>query len=320
MKMNRALRLLPRSPWWTAGCLLLLVTGCRHPPVGVYETTSKDGVEYVVRPTGPLLMDIVEPVGAQTPRPAVLLLHPGGWAAGSRADMKELATFLASLGYTAATADYRLWPKCECYPAPVQDSLAAVKFLRSRAKDYGIDPEKIVIGGESAGGSLALLVGLAKDHSIFDDASFPGVSAHVSAVIDIYGPTDMPRVYKDGIWIVKRIGIGYLGAAPNEAPQKWKESSPVTHVHADAPPVLIIHGDKDVVVPYSQAELLAKRLAEVGVDYQLVRVPGGVHGWGSHFSRVENQRTLPVLVHFLAQSLGTVKAPPTVAGQPDLLQ
>lgn len=284
-----------------AGSLLLLVFGaCNRPPAGFYETKSVE-VEYVKRGATSLHMDVFMPLNAAAPRPAIVLYHGGGWIVGERKDERDLARFLASMGYTAATASYRLCTeKGPHYPIPVQDALAAVKFMRSHAADYGVDPQRIAVGGESAGGQIALMVGLVKDPSIFGDDSFPGVSSEVSAVLSIYGPTDMTPLFDKAIGIVRRMGVAYLGCGPRECPEKWKAASPVTYVRKDAPPVLMIQGDRDVVVPFEQAEMFQKAMESVGGRSHLVRVRGAGHGWGLLFNENDNMRTLPAIAQFLA--------------------
>ncbi len=285
--------------------LAIWLVGCNPPPVGIYETTSYDGVEFIRRGDKPLLMDVVVPTVAPMPRPAVLVLHGGGWVSGDRSLDKDMARFLASLGYTAATADYRLYPEGGVYPASVADSLAAVKFLRSHADDYGIDARRVAIAGESAGGQLALLVGMVEDHAIFRDESFPGVRSDVQAVVAIYAPTDLAALWKEGGWITRRLGIGYLGCPPDQCPDKWREASPITHARGDTPPILILHGDQDRVVPISQADRLHSALKAAGAPSLLARVPGGSHGWGLYFNGVQSQRTLPIIAQFLSRSLAS---------------
>lgn len=280
---------------------LLCVSGCSRPPVGIYETRSYDDVEYIQRDGKSMQMDIFVPLDGRTARPAILLFHGGGWAVGNRGYNREMAQFFASMGYTAATVSYRLWPDGGIHPAPVQDALAAVKFLRKHHQDYGVDDARIAVGGESAGGHLALLVGLAQDRSIFGDDSYPGVDTSVSAVIDIYGPTDLLSMYESGEWLAQRLCRGYAGCRPEEDPEKWKQISPVSHAWSGAPPVLILHGESDAVVPYSQATSLAKALDSANAPYLLVKVPGAGHGWGLRFNSVASQRTLPVIVDFLAR-------------------
>lgn len=276
---------------------------CNRPPAGFYEIKSSENVAYVTRGKQPLYIDVYQPTNVQGPRPAVLLLHGGGWVMGNRTYERDLARFLASMGYVAATAQYRLCNKDVHHPIPVQDALAAVKFLRSHAADYAISPDRIVVGGESAGGHLSLLVGLAPDHSIFKDDSFPGVSSKVSAVIDIYGPTDLVPCYKEGSWVVNWFLDSYLGGSPRKFPDAYAEATPLTYVRSDAPPVLIVHGDQDDMVLYkTHAEKLYKALRDAGAHCQLVRVRGAGHGWGLNFTGNDSMRTLPAITHFLAKA------------------
>ncbi|MEK6644747.1 MAG: alpha/beta hydrolase [Planctomycetota bacterium] len=280
--------------------LSLLSLACNRPPAGLYDVKSTT-VDYVTRGTTKLYMDVFTPINAPAPRPAVVLFHGGGWVVGDRSDECNLAAFLASMGYTAATASYRLCTEQgPHYPIPMQDALAAVKYMRSHAADFGADPTRIAVGGESAGGQLALMIGLVKDHAIFGDDSHAGVSTEVSAVINIYGPSDLSLLFAGSGFVVQKLALAYLGCTPRDCPEKWKAASPVTYVRKDAPPVLTIQGDNDTVVPYAQAETLQKAIQAVGGRSRLVRVRGAGHGWGLLFNAHENMRTLPAITQFLA--------------------
>lgn len=281
----------------------LLCGACNRPPAGLYETRAYDKVEFVKRDGTPLYMDIFVPQNAPTPRPAVILYHGGGWMFGDRSDERDMARFLATMGYTAATADYRLCTlKGPHYPAPVQDCLAAIKFIRSHAADYGVDPARIAVGGDSAGGQLALMVGLVRDHAVFKDDSFPGVSSDVAAVIDLYGPTDLIPMY-EGIGphrlILKLFAQAYGGGTAQQLPDQYRAASPISHVRSDAPPVLLVHGECDSVVPFDQSVRLHEAIQKAGGRSRLVRVPGAEHGWIIQFNGSVNMRTLPAIANFL---------------------
>lgn len=281
--------------------MLLGLTGCGRPPAGIYQVTSRENVEFVVRDGKPLLMDVFSPVSGPTPRPAIILFHGGGWAINDRNKELPLARFLASMGYTAATADYRLCtPRGPHFPIPVQDALAAVKFVRSHAAEFGVDPESLAVCGDSAGGELALLVGLAKDPSVFGDVSYPGVSSAVSAVINHYGPTDLPALVDRKIYLEK-IGRTFLGGTFKELPEPYRAASPISYVRSDAPPVLTLHGDQDIVVPIEQAVELHEAILKAGGRSILVRNLGAGHNWVEHFHGEASLRTLPVLVDFLSR-------------------
>ena len=283
--------------------------GCQRPVARLYDTRAWEGVTYVERAGRPLKMDIVAPktdiAAEHRPRPAVLMVHGGSWAIGERRWMRASANFLAGMGFVSATIDYRLSPDGAKYPDPVCDCLAAVKFLRKNAATYGIDPRRIAIGGDSAGGHLALLVGLTKNPSIYGDDSYPGVSSEVAAIVDIYGPTDMVKLHDQCPFIVRPDLHRFMGGDPQVVPARWKEASPISHIRADAPPVLILHGDDDHVVDYRQAVEFDKALRAAGGQCHLVRVTGAEHGWCLFFEDKDSLRTLPALVRFLSETLGT---------------
>ncbi|MCG8405208.1 MAG: alpha/beta hydrolase [Phycisphaerales bacterium] len=275
------------------------VSGCHRPPVGLYEFRTCKNVEYAKRDTGPLSMDIVVPKGVDQPRPAVLWLHGGAWAGGWRDLMKPICDFTASFGYVSATASYRLIPVGVTFPAPVCDAADAVRFLRSHAEEYNIDPDRIAIGGESAGAHLALLVGLAEELVAKDSSS--EVSSAVSAIINIYGPTDMETLYRNASWINRSLVSDFIGCVPETCPGKWVESSPINHIHSDAPPVLVLHGDRDPVVPFSQGQRFYERSRKVGAPVMIGRVKAAGHGWIAHPYRPLCQSTMPLVMRFLSQ-------------------
>lgn len=286
-------------PGWMSAIFVLATAGCSLPPAGFYEIKAEEKIEFVRRDDGPLVMDIYTPVGGPSTRPAIVLYHGGGWKVNNRSEDRAMSKFLASMGYTAATADYRL---CKDdgphYPIPVQDALAAVKFMRSHAADYGVDPARIAVGGDSAGGELALLVGLVKDHSIFKDDSYPGVSSEVAAVINMYGPTDLTALSELNPYL-RSIGHVYIGGWLKDHREAYREASPIAHVRGDGPPVLTVHGDRDIVVPFNQAVALHEAILKAGGRSQLVRIHGANHNWVPHFNTPASLRALPVVVQFL---------------------
>ncbi len=280
---------------YTSGRVFLLLVcclaGCADPhAVGIYAVHQQSGITYADRPTGPLKMDISFPVAEKTTeRPAVLWLHGGGYALGSRQQMANMVEFTASLGYVSATADYRLTGEgvrlCDLYT----DVRAAYLFLRQSAARFGIDPDRISVGGDSAGGHLALLVGLKE----------PGVRS----IIDLYGPTDIVRLYNESrlTWKETTLMLA-MGKTPKEDPDSWRDLSPVNLVSSRSPPVLILHGTKDMIIPFSQAEALRDRLREAGARCVFVPVEGANHGWIENPWTNTALRTLPVIAQFLAAS------------------
>lgn len=216
--------------------------------------------------------------------PAVVFLHGGGWVKGDKSGLRDrrIASELASAGYAVASVDYRLGAKV--WPGNLEDCRNAVRFLRVRAAQDGINPNRIAVMGASAGGHLALLVAFGGVRAASaEPAVFPGVSDSVRAVVDFYGITDLTtrrRSLADGTptsrWMDSYAG-DMLGVSLERDPAAWRDASPVFHIQPSSPPVLIVHGLSDSTVDYPQAIELADDLAARGVEHQLVLLKGVGH-------------------------------------------
>jgi len=190
--------------------------------------------------------------------PAVLFIHGGGWRSGNKSMQVPLAQQIAAGGYVTACVEYRLSPEA-LYPAAVHDIKAAIRYLRSHAAIYRIDPEKIAVSGCSAGGQLAALTGLTSHNNKFDGntGSF-SVSSSVQAVIDIDGIldfTDPNESAKDTDPARRSAGAYWFGATFREKPELWIEASPIIYAGKNSPPMLFInssfprfHAGRDSVI------------------------------------------------------------------------
>ncbi len=303
-----------------------LAAGCARAPVGLYESKWIKNVEYAERgdPSTDtsmsrqnadqsssggtrLMLDIAMPQGLTAPAPAVVWLHGGAWAYGSRNMMRPLAEFTASLGYVSATVQYRLVNKSIQFPDPVRDAAAALAFLRDNAERFNIDPRRIVIGGESAGGHIAMMVGLCRDSDIIGrDPS----ECLVHGIINIYGPTELVSLHDGGGFHVRPVVRNLVGCTPNEGADRFAAASPVTHVRSDSPPILILHGDLDSIVPYDQAERLVAACRERGARFQLGRVRRAEHAWVAFPNGSVSRSTLPLIAQFLGQTFCNEAASP----------
>src|SRR4051812_28996229 len=177
-------------------------------------------------------MDVVRPKSAGTePLPAIVLVHGGGFRAGSRESYLPVAAKLAQRGYVAATVSYRLAPRHQ-FPAAVEDVKAAVRFLRANAQRYGIDPERIGAMGGSAGGHLVLMLGLTP-------GEFEGTgpnrefSSRVSCVVNYYGPTDFTQSYAKSVDAGEVLPL-FLGGDLNRNRRAHQISSPLNWVTPNA--------------------------------------------------------------------------------------
>jgi acetyl esterase/lipase len=223
-------------------------------------------------------MDVYLPRTTTGSHPCVVLVHGGGWFFGDKSFYTTFASELASDGYVAASINYRMLPKWP-YPAELDDTQLAVRYLRAHATEYHIDSARFGAVGDSAGGYLVAMLGLRGTR----DKSLPlsQYSSRVQAVFDLYGPTDFTvdpattPLPKEGIAIVQ----AFLHATQTENPALYKSSSPITYVSPAAAPFLIVHGSSDDLVPFDQSVRLAKALAANKVSVTLLAVAGAPHGF-----------------------------------------
>jgi acetyl esterase/lipase len=209
----------------------------------------------------------------------VLLVHGGGWQAGDKQFYAPMARDLAAHGYVAFSINYRLLPTYR-YPAELDDAQRAVRFVRAHAADYDLEPTRLGALGDSAGGYLVALLGTreTRDNSDPDLAKY---SSKVQCVVDFYGPADftVPPNSPDLSPLAIQIVMSFLGKSPTDAPDLYKESSPVTHVDKDSAPFLLIHGTKDSLVPVGQSERLYEALKVANVDVALLLAYKFGHGF-----------------------------------------
>ncbi len=236
-------------------------------------------IEYGKGGDASLKLDLYQPAdggksSAATARPAIIFVHGGAWKGGNREVYHYYCVKLAEQGYVVATVSYRLSDVAP-FPAAVQDVKCAVRWLRANAERLHVDPDRIAMAGGSAGGHLSMMAGYVTDNPELEGTGgHPDVSSRVQAVVNLYGPTDLTTDFaRDNDVVVKFLG----GESYAHKPELYRLASPNTHVSADDPPTLILHGSIDTVVPIDQAELLVDKLKEAGVPYEYDRIEGWPH-------------------------------------------
>jgi pectinesterase len=176
--------------------------------------------------------------------PVLLMIHGGGWRSGNRTMQIPMAMQIASKGYVTAAVEYRLSPEA-LYPAAIFDIKAAVRFLRANASKYNIDPGRMAITGSSAGGQLAAFIGMTPEVKMFDgNEGNAGVSAEIQAIIDMDGILDFAdpnESAKDEDPLKPSAGAYWFGATFKNAPEKWREASPIQYVGKKTPSILFIN-------------------------------------------------------------------------------
>lgn len=224
----------------------------------------------------PLALDLHLPSAASESVPVVVELHGGGWLRGSRREFTPLLSDadsferITAAGFAVVAADYRLSGEAR-FPAQLHDVRRALAWVAGPGREHGLDADRVVLWGGSAGGTLAALVGLEPD-------------APVRGVIDWYGPSDLQAMERH----TRALGVDapgesredrWLGGWVNDMPDAARAASPVSHVHAGAPPFHLAHGDADDAVPLAQSEALASALRAARVDVELVVEPDAGHFW-----------------------------------------
>jgi acetyl esterase/lipase len=241
----------------------------------IFETN----IEYS-RPDGESLsLDMARPKDAQGARPAIVCIHGGGFRAGNREHHDALCVKLAERGYVAVTPTYRLAPKHQ-FPAAVHDVKAVVRWMRANASKYGIDPTRIGATGDSAGGHLALFLGLTGDVKKLDgtDGGNLDQSSAVKCVVDVYGPSDFTKSYGKSVDAAEVLPL-FLGGDLQTARHRHLQASPLYWVTPNAAPTLAIHGTDDKYVAFEQAEWLIDRLRAADVEAELLKLDGAGHGF-----------------------------------------
>jgi acetyl esterase/lipase len=238
----------------------------------------------------PLTLDIYTPPKPGL-KPAVIFVHGGGWMAGTTrtselfgADWPPIMVRLASSGYVVASVAYRLSGEAK-FPAQLQDVNAAVRWVKAQAPSLGIDPNRIVLWGASAGAQISLLTALdCKTGKLAEKGAPAEPSTCVRALVDWFGPSDFTTIAEQGSVIpwgkADSLDVLYLGCstAPCD-PEMLRRASPVNYVTADAPPILIVHGDTDTAVSAKQSEQLIAKLRAAGAKVEYKTVKGADHGF-----------------------------------------
>ncbi|GAA2953438.1 alpha/beta hydrolase [Streptomyces enissocaesilis] len=253
------------------------------PPSVAYGCGEESGVRVLrgvpcgaVEGSRPLELDLWLPGAAPAgPAPLVLFVHGGAWRRGRRDDMGLRTRHwtpgpfarIAAAGVAVACADYRLSGEA-AFPAPLEDLRTALRWLTLRSAELGIDTGRTVVWGESAGGHLA-------SHLALTHADPP-----LAGAVVWYGPSDLttPRDGYDPANPATPEAL-LIGAAPAAAPDRARAASPLTHVRSDAPPFLLVHGEKDTMVSCANSEALAAGLKGAGAPVELRTVPDADHGW-----------------------------------------
>jgi acetyl esterase/lipase len=292
---------LSRNSVFLFALLLIGSLAARGQAVNSWTITSVNdyrvvpNITYSVASNYECKLDVYAPRKFTMPVPTVLLIHGGGWVAGTKEGAIMMALPYLEMGLAVVNVEYRL-AKTALAPAAVEDCRLALRWVFKNAKEYGFDTTKIVVTGGSAGGHLALMTGMLDPSGGFDmpkDWDYSGVQPEVAAIVNWYGITDVKDLLTGPN--KQNYAVFWIGNQLNKD-DIAQRVSPLSYVRKDLPPILSIHGDKDGLVPYEHAVRLHAKLSSVGVRNQLITVPGGNHGG---FSKEEMARIFPAIREFL---------------------
>ncbi len=283
-KMNPVFPALAGAPKGTPFSLMRVWFGKRPVPVDVqtFDFADHEGA--------PLRLDFYPAQGRQS-APCVVMLHGGGWEQGERSEFATMNHHLARLGYAVAAIDYRLAPRWT-WPAPQEDTLAALGFLKARASELGIDPQRFVLFGRSAGGQIAESVAATGDHP------------EVVGCIAFYAPADMRFAFqyakRSDILNSDKLLRQVMGGTPTENPENYDTASGYHVANPRTPPTLQLHGAKDELVWDRQSQRYADRLRALEVRNVFLRLPWATHAFDHNFRGPGGQVAAWAVERFLA--------------------
>ena len=265
-----------------ASALVMFVSPKLTAALGGEQVEIADNVLVEKFPNRTLYLDFARPKAGNGPFPLVVCIHGGGWSTGNRKQMREYMLNLARSGYASACIEYRLSSEAN-YPAQINDSAKAINYLIDRASEYKINTNKIALYGISAGGHVALM--LSEVQNDIDRKSLPFTRLHapICATASLAGPTDLSKKFPP---LLQGLADSLFSRADRKNKQAISQdrllASPTTFVDAQDPPMLLVHGTKDGIVPFDQALELISLCREKNADANLISIEGADHGGGGN--------------------------------------
>ena len=231
--------------------------------------------------------DLIVPNGNPHDIPLLVWIHGGGWCGGEKRIFNDFERFVYR-GFAVLAIDYRFAQE-EPFPAQLIDCKMAIRWARAHAQTYGYNADKIIVGGNSAGGHLASLMGVTNGSTAYDCDSYLQYSSDVQAVVDEYGPINLYTSELPGL-------SDALTLLLNNDINKIHDASPLQLITGKEPPFLILHGTADPVVPVSQSLRFYQALKTAGINVQYYVVPDGNHGF-------DDANSYDILTNFILSNL-----------------
>ncbi len=295
----------------SAAAVAMLLAGAQA-SAAEYEMVNHADIVFAEHDGTKLVGDLYLPKGHKK-APVLVAVHGGGWQVGNKQFYRYWGLFLARAGYAVFAVDYRLG-KPGVFPAAVYDVKAAIQFVRAKAAEYDLDPDRIGVVGDSAGAHLASLVALAGEqfNSAYRDDANAAVPATVKCVIGFYGVYDLHAQWTHDLSMRPndKIVEKFLGVSPMQNRRVYFDASPISYATIDhnALRFLLIHGtDDDIVDPATQSGAFLTALTQAGFFVRRIFIPGAGHFWSSDPFESEphsySAMAIPRMMRFLETSL-----------------
>jgi acetyl esterase/lipase len=238
-------------------------------------------------------LDCYSPKEAGSPVPVIVWFHGGGWRKGTKDSSNGLIPKFLERGWGAVNVNYRMSDSALA-PAAVIDARCALSWVEQHAAEHHFDTKKIIIGGTSAGGHLALMTGMLPAGNKFDQSCGMAIAQQPAAILDFYGIADVADLLQGANR--KGYAVKWIGDQPGRE-KAAMEVSPLSYLRSDLPPVFLAHGDADTTVPYTHALRLKHGLDSLQVMNELYTVTGGYHGkWGKE----TDEKVFAKIIEFLS--------------------
>lgn len=246
------------------------------------------------KPNGvPLNLNLYRPLQVGK-RPAIVVIHGGGWQNGSPNDNAEFSQYMAAQGYSVVSIAYRLAPQHR-FPAQLEDVRTAIAYIREHADELEVDVNRMALMGRSAGAHLAML------------AAYEPDAPPIRALVNYYGPVNLTTGYQDppNPDPIGSRGLlrDFLGGTPADLPELYKQASPWNYVNHAVPPSLLIYGQRDHIVQSKFGRKLYEQLQRTGNQAIFLEIPWAEHAFDAIFQGVTSQVALYYTERFLAGAL-----------------
>jgi len=255
----------------------------------MFSGLARETHVYAMRGKRRMKLDVYRPRGAEGPVPVIVYAHGGGWIVGWRRLIEPAFARQVKRGYALVSFTYTFTNQ-DSWPAQIHDTKAAIRWVRANADRFGFDTDKIVLTGASAGGHLACVSGLSGKGKLEGDLGNAEMSSDVCGIAVFYPPADLPATITQG-FVAGRCVEALIGGKAEVRLKELHEATPISYARSDAPPLLVLHGTHDHIVPHAHGSALVSAIQDAGGNAKLISLEKRAHAdW--RFSAPSNMREI----------------------------